>query len=122
MTLRVHIVALRMDILQECHVSHEFSGAMAVSVFFLIVFVVLLLGDAVLTWFALTRTLTRNERLEREKQEALAKLDEEIASRAAELRSMDRVMHDLVLGGGNITDTASSLRWSAVMRRVKDGL
>ncbi len=95
---------------------------MAVSVFFLIVFVVLLLGDAVLTWFALTRTLTRNERLEREKQEALAKLDEEIASRAAELRSMDRVMHDLVLGGGNITDTASSLRWSAVMRRVKDGL
>ena len=122
MTLRVHIVALHMDILQECHVSHEFSGAMAVSVFFLIVFVVLLLGDAVLTWFALTRTLTRNERLEREKQEALAKLDEEIASRAAELRSMDRVMHDLVLGGGNITDTASSLRWSAVMRRVKDGL
>ena len=56
-----------MDVLAECEVTHEFSGAMAVSVFFLAVFVALLVGDALLTRTALTRTMTRNERLERQK-------------------------------------------------------
>lgn len=114
--VRVQVrVRASMDILSECHVQHEFSGAMAVSVFFLIVFVVLLVGDGVLTWYALTRTLTRNERLEREKRDALAKLDEEIVSRTAELRSMDRKLHDLVVGKtvpeGVI---ATGLRWAPI--------
>tara|TARA_B100000787_G_C16195497_1_gene300507 strand:- start:1631 stop:1942 length:312 start_codon:yes stop_codon:yes gene_type:complete len=77
-----------MDVLTECEVTHEFSGAMVVSVFFLSVFVALLLGDALLTQTALARTLTRNERLERQKQEQLATLNDDIANRSAELQRL----------------------------------
>ena len=83
-----------MDVLAECEVTHEFSGAMAVSVFFLAVFVALLVGDAFLTRTALTRTMTRNEQLERQKQEQLATLDAEISKRYEELRSVDRMISD----------------------------
>ena len=92
---------------------------MAVSVFFLAVFVALLVGDGVLTWYALTRTLTRNERLEREKRDALAKLDEEIVSRTAELRSMDRVLHNLVIGGGDGSGGGvTGLRWAPIGKQA----
>lgn len=87
-----------MDVLAECEVTHEFSGAMAVSVFFLAVFVALLVGDAFLTRTALTRTMTRNEQLERQKQEQLATLDAEISKRYEELRSVDRMMSDFSRG------------------------
>ena len=90
--------AVQMDVLAECEVTHEFSGAMAVSVFFLAVFVALLVGDALLTRTALTRTLTRNERLERQKRERLDFLDGEITKRSTELRSIDRAMSDLARG------------------------
>lgn len=82
----------KMDALTECEVTHEFSGAMVVSVFFLSVFVALLLGDALLTQTALARTLTRGSRLERQKLERLATLDDEIVKRSAELQSVDRLL------------------------------
>ena len=87
-----------MDVLSECEVSHEFSGAMVVSIFFLSVFVALLLGDAFLTQTALARTLTRNVRLERQKLEQLATLDAEIFKRSAELQSIDRRLRDFARG------------------------
>lgn len=87
-----------MDVLTECEVTHEFSGAMVVSIFFLSVFVALLLGDALLTQTALARTLTRNERLERQKLERLATLDAEIAKRSSELQSVDRLLRDFARG------------------------
>jgi hypothetical protein len=87
-----------MDVLSECEVSHEFSGAMVVSIFFLSVFVALLLGDAFLTQTALARTLTRNARLEREKKEQLAALDVDIANRSMELKSIGLRLNDFARG------------------------
>jgi hypothetical protein len=87
-----------MDVLSECEVSHEFSGAMVVSIFFLSVFVALLLGDAFLTQTALARTLTRNVRLEREKLEQLAALDADIVNRSMELKSIGLRLNDFARG------------------------
>ena len=87
-----------MDVLTECEVTHEFSGAMVVSVFFLSVFVALLLGDALLTQTALARTLTRDERMARQKQEQLATLDAEIVKRSAELRSVNILLNEFARG------------------------
>ena len=41
----------RMDVQAACEVTHDFTGAMAVSIFFLVIFVGLLLADGVLTYY-----------------------------------------------------------------------
>jgi predicted nucleotide-binding protein (sugar kinase/HSP70/actin superfamily) len=79
-----------MDVLTECEVTHEFSGAMAVSVFFLSVFVALLVGDALLTQTALTRTLLRNEKEEEQvRRKTLDELESSISSAKVKLASVN---------------------------------
>ena len=79
-----------MDVQADCEVTHDFTGAMAVSIFFLVIFVGLLVADAILTWYALTRALQRDKILEKERRETLKQLDEVVAKRVEELRSLNQ--------------------------------
>jgi len=79
-----------MDVQTTCEVAHDFTGAMAVSTFFLVIFVGLLVADAILTWYALTRALQRDEILEKKQQEILKNLNEVVAERVAELSLLDQ--------------------------------
>lgn len=79
-----------MDVQSDCQVVHDFTGAMAVSIFFLAIFVGLLVADAILTWYALTRALQRNQILEKERRETLKQLDEVVAKRMEELRLLNQ--------------------------------
>ena len=57
-----------MEVVSDCKVEGDVSGAMFVSVFFLIVFVALLAGDGLVTWFALNRAIRRNQKMEAERR------------------------------------------------------
>ena len=48
-----------MQILSECSANYDYGGAAIVATVFLAVFVILIIGDAVLTTIALWRTLTK---------------------------------------------------------------
>ena len=103
-----------MDILAECEVTHEFSGAMAVSVFFLSVFVALLVGDALLTQTALTRTLLRNEKDLQKKQEILEALQSSISGAKAELVSVNHNLSTNVRAQMTTLGLESGLRPASV--------
>jgi len=74
-----------MDVQAACEVTHDFTGAMAVSVFFLVIFVGLLMADGLLTWYALTRAMRRDLVLEAERRETIEGLDKKIEMRQTEL-------------------------------------
>ena len=48
------------EILAECSSDHEVSGARTIAIVFLSLFVMLILVDAVLTWMALRKTMTKD--------------------------------------------------------------
>ena len=64
------------------------SGSMGVAIFFLFVFIALLAGDGVLTAFALTSAMNRDEAEIRKKRVVLKQLDDEIAARRSVIMSM----------------------------------
>lgn len=66
----------------------EWGGSMGVAVFFLFVFIALLAGDGVLTAFALTSAMNRDEAEIEKKRALLKQLDDEIAARRSMLVSM----------------------------------
>ena len=79
-----------MDVQTACEVTHYFTGAMAVSIFFLVIFVGLLVADAILTWYALTRALQRDQILENERRETVRQLDKLVAKRMEELSTLNQ--------------------------------
>ena len=48
------------EILAECSLNHEVSGARTIAVFFLSLFALLIIVDAFLTWRALRKTMTKD--------------------------------------------------------------
>ena len=96
----------RMDVQATCEVTHDFTGAMAVSVFFLVIFVGLLLADGVLTWYALTRAMQRDLVLEAERRETIDGLEKKIDVRRKELARLN----GMILQCAVPIDTATSFR------------
>ena len=94
----------RMDVQATCEVTHDFTGAMAVSVFFLVIFVGLLLADGLLTWYALTRAMNRDQVLEAERRETIAQLEKMIETRRKELAGLNGMIVQ------NAIPTATSFR------------
>lgn len=66
----------------------EWSGSMGVTIFFLFVFIALLAGDGLLTAFALTSAMNRDEVEIKKKRVEIKRLDDEIAARRSVLVSM----------------------------------
>lgn len=66
----------------------EWGGSMGVAVFFLVVFIVLLLGDGVLTAFALTSAMNKDDEKIKTKRAELRRLSDEIAARQSMIVSM----------------------------------
>ena len=95
-----------MDVQAVCEVTHDFTGAMAASVFFLVIFVGLLLADGVLTWFALTRAMKRDLVLEAERRETISALEKKIDARRKELAGLN----GMILQCAMPMDTATSFR------------
>ena len=95
-----------MDVQAACEVTHDFTGAMAVSIFFLVVFVALLVADAVLTYYALRRAIERDPALEAERRATIALLEEDIAQRTKELAGLNRMIVQQAVP----MDTATSYR------------
>ena len=78
-----------MEVVSDCKVEGDVSGAMFVSVFFLIVFVALLAGDGLVTWFALNRAIRRNQKMEAERRTRIDELDDQIAQKVSDLRYLN---------------------------------
>ena len=95
-----------MDVQATCEVTHDFTGAMAVSIFFLVIFVGLLLADGLLTWYALTRAMQRDQVLEAERLETIAQLEKKIETRRKELVGLN----GMILQCAVPVDTAKSFR------------
>ena len=95
-----------MDVQAACEVTHDFTGAMAVSIFFLVIFVGLLLADGVLTWYALTRAMQRDLVLEAERRETIDGLEKKIDVRRKELARLN----GMILQCAVPIDTATSFR------------
>lgn len=89
-----------MEAVSDCNVEGDISGAMFVSVFFLIVFVILLAGDGLVTWFALNRAIRRNQKMEAERKTRIAQLDEQISQRVSDLRYLNGSFAGGMRGGG----------------------
>jgi hypothetical protein len=71
-----------LQVTTECaHTVYDQTGASVVAIIFLSVFVVLIFGDAVLTWRALSKTLTNDERE--------AELNERIKTKKAYLAALE---------------------------------
>ena len=66
----------------------EWGGSMGVAVFFLVVFIVLLLGDGVLTAFALTSAMNKDDDNIKKKRAELRRLNDDIAERQSMIVSM----------------------------------
>ena len=66
----------------------EWGGSMGVAVFFLVVFIVLLLGDGVLTAFALISAMNKDDEKIKTKRAELRRLNDEIAARQSMIVSM----------------------------------
>ena len=99
-------VRARMDVQATCEVAHDFTGAMAVSVFFLVIFVGLLLADGLLTWYALTRAMNRDQVLEAERRDTIAQLEKKIETRRKELAGLN----GMIIQNAVPMDTAASFR------------
>ena len=97
----------RMDVQATCEVTHDFTGAMAVSIFFLVIFVGLLLADGLLTWYALTRAMNRDKVLEAERRETIAQLEKKIETRRKELVGLNGMILQCAVP---VVDTAKSFR------------
>lgn len=95
-----------MDVQTACEVTHDFTGAMAVSIFFLVIFVGLLLADGVLTWIALTRAMKRDFVLEAERRKTIGELEKMIEKRRQELAGLN----GMILQCAVPMDTAQSFR------------
>jgi hypothetical protein len=95
-----------MDVQATCEVTHDFTGAMAVSIFFLAIFVGLLLADGVLTWIALTRAMQRDLVAEAERRETIDGLEKKIEKRRNELAGLN----GMILQCAVPVDTAKSFR------------
>ena len=96
----------RMDVQAVCEVTHDFTGAMAVSIFFLVVFVALLVADGVLTYYALRRAIERDPVLEAERRETISELEKTIEKRTAELARLN----SMIVQQAVPMDTAASYR------------
>tara|TARA_B100000902_G_scaffold136193_1_gene134484 strand:- start:231 stop:509 length:279 start_codon:yes stop_codon:yes gene_type:complete len=66
----------------------EWGGSMGVAVFFLFVFIALLAGDGVLTAFALTSAMNRDDAEIKKRRVELKRLNDEIAARRSVIVSM----------------------------------
>ena len=96
----------RMDVQAVCEVTHDFTGAMAVSIFFLVVFVALLVADGVLTYYALRRAIERDPIREAERRETISELDKTIEIRTTELARLN----SMIVQQAVPMDTAASYR------------
>ena len=85
MSVRVHMETSVVD----CKIENDVSGAMVVAIFFLIVFVALLFGDGVITWFAMNRAIKRNQKEEALRRARIEELDQEIAQKLSDLRYLN---------------------------------
>ena len=95
-----------MDVQAACEVTHDFTGAMDVSIFFLTIFVALLLADGVLTYYALRRAIERDPIVEAERRKTIKELEDTIVKRTKELADINsRIVHSAVP-----MDTATSYR------------
>ena len=65
------------EILAECSSDHEVSGARTIAIVFLSLFVLLILVDAVLTWMALRKTMTKDAEEVNRLRAELKKLQEQ---------------------------------------------
>ena len=95
-----------MDVQASCEVTHDFTGAMAVSIFFLVVFVALLVADGVLTYYALRRAIERDPLLEAERRKTIGELERTIEKRLSELADINNRIVQSALP----MDTAASYR------------
>ena len=96
----------RMDVLAVCEVTHDFTGAMAVSIFFLVVFVALLVADGVLTYYALRRAIERDPEAQKALKADLEHLRILIDARKGELADINsRIVQSTMP-----MDTAASYR------------
>ena len=66
----------------------EWGGSMGVAVFFLVVFIVLLLGDGVLTAFALISAMNKDDEKIKIKRAELRRLNDEIVARQSMIGSV----------------------------------
>lgn len=85
--VRAHITI--MDVQAACEVTHDFTGAMAVSIFFLVIFVALLVADGVLTWFALSNAVRRDPEAQKALKADLEGLRILIDARKGELADLN---------------------------------
>ena len=107
--MRAHV----MDVQAVCEVTHDVTGAMAVSIFFLVIFVALLVADGVLTWFALSSAVRRDPEAQKAIKADLERLSILIDARKGELALLDAHLADIngrILQSGPVVDYAASFR------------
>jgi len=108
--VRAHV----MDVQAVCEVTHDFTGAMAVSIFFLVIFVALLVADGVLTWFALSNAVRRDPEAQKAVKADLERLRILIDARKGELALLDAHLADL---NGRILQSVPVVDYATPFRR-----
>ena len=102
-----------MDVQAVCEVTHDFTGAMAVSIFCLVIFVALLVADGVLTWFALSSAVRRDPEAQAALKADLENLRILIDARKGELALLDAHLTDInsrILQSVPVVDYAAPFR------------